>query len=198
MASPGDCFVRIFDALGFGAILIGDGGKTLRLGRMAAQHIGNGLAVRAGGLVATDAASDRLLQDILARNLNGAEQVRDALGLRRREMRPLVLRVVAVPQDMSALFEGAKLVAVLADPEICPEPPPGFLHQVFGLTRREALVATGLMCGDTLHEIADKAGVSLGTVRVQTKAALAKTGTKRQAELVGLLARLAVISYGAE
>lgn len=197
-ATAGDCFVRIFDAIGFGSILIGDQGKILRLGRLAEQHVGNGLIVRAGVLAATDAGSDQVLQQIIAGNLNGKVPKRDALGLRRIEMRPLILRVVPLPQDMSTIFDGAKLVAVLVDPDNCPEPPPGFLNQVFGLTRREALVATGLMCGDTLHQIADKAGVGIGTVRAQTKAALAKTGTKRQAELVGLLARLAVISYGAE
>jgi len=45
-----------------------------------------------------------------------------------------------------------------------------------------------------LQEIADARGLSVATGRSHTKAVLAKTGTHRQAELVGLLARLAVIS----
>lgn len=196
--SGADCFVRIFDAIGFGAILLGNGGRVLRFSRLAEQYVGEGITVRSRALAATDGGSDRVLQDILAQHLNGEACERDALGLHRPDLRPLILRIVAIPGDMGPALDGAKLVAVLVDPENCPEPPPSFLNQIFGLTRKEAQVATGLMCGDTLQELARKAGVGIGTIRAQTKAALAKTGTKRQAELVGLLARLAVISYGAE
>jgi DNA-binding CsgD family transcriptional regulator len=45
-----------------------------------------------------------------------------------------------------------------------------------------------------LEEIAAANDVSLGTVRSQIKAVFAKTHTHRQAELVGLLTRLALIS----
>ena len=51
-----------------------------------------------------------------------------------------------------------------------------------------------MVCGKSLQDIAKASGVSLGTVRSQTKAVLAKTHTNRQAELVALLARLAMIS----
>jgi hypothetical protein len=54
--------------------------------------------------------------------------------------------------------------------------------------------ASAPLCGLSLQEIADARGLSVATVRSHTKAVLAKTGTHRQAELVGLLARLAVIS----
>src|SRR5215210_69916 len=42
--------------------------------------------------------------------------------------------------------------------------------------------------------VAEQNGVSVGTIRSQTKAIFAKTETNRQAELVGLLTRLALIS----
>ena len=44
------------------------------------------------------------------------------------------------------------------------------------------------------QEIAEAAGVSIGTVRSHMKALFSKTGTHRQAELVALLTRLAMIS----
>jgi len=55
-------------------------------------------------------------------------------------------------------------------------------------------LARQLLCGQSLQEIADAAGVSLGTVRSQTKAVFVKTQTHRQSELVRLLTRLATIS----
>ena len=49
-------------------------------------------------------------------------------------------------------------------------------------------------CGKSLQDIAEASGVSIGTVRSQAKAVLTKTDTHRQAELVALLTRLAMIS----
>jgi DNA-binding CsgD family transcriptional regulator len=65
---------------------------------------------------------------------------------------------------------------------------------VFDLTRTEARIANEVLCDKTVDEIAEGGGVSVGTVRTQIKAVFAKTQTHRQAELVGLLTRLALIS----
>jgi len=191
-----DCFGRIFDALGFGTIVIGDDWQILHANRLAVQHVGAGISVASGRLAATDPASDRVLQSIIGEHLEDGDRTRNALGLSRLEQRPLILRIVALADEVRPVFEGAKLVAVLVDPEVCPEPSQGLLQQIFGLTRREAHVAIRLICGLTLHEMAKESGVSVGTIRAQTKAIFAKTGTSRQAELVGLLTRLAAISHG--
>jgi DNA-binding CsgD family transcriptional regulator len=80
------------------------------------------------------------------------------------------------------------------DPEDGPTVSYALLQQVFGLTRGEARLANQLLCGLSLPEIAETDGLSVATVRSHTKAVLAKTRTHRQAQLVGLLARLAMIS----
>jgi len=80
------------------------------------------------------------------------------------------------------------------DPEDCPTVSYALLQQVFGLTRGEARLANQLLCGLSLQAIAERDGLSVATVRSHTKAVLAKTRTHRQAQLVGLLARLAMIS----
>jgi DNA-binding CsgD family transcriptional regulator len=195
--SASECFARIFDAIGFGTVLLGDRGQVLQVSEAAKQHLGAGMMIKSGSLAATDTTSDRVLQDILSAHLNGGNKERSALGLHRLEQRPLILRIVPMTQDMQARFDGAHLIAVLVDPEICPEPSPALLNQLFGLTRKEALVATYLMCGSTIQEMAKETGVGVGTIRTQSKTIFAKTGTKRQAELVGLLTRLAVISHDA-
>lgn len=58
-----------------------------------------------------------------------------------------------------------------------------------GLTVAEAEVALRLAEGMTLQEIALERAVSLHTVRNQIKSALAKTGARRQTDLVGLIGR---------
>ena len=86
------------------------------------------------------------------------------------------------------------MIVLLIDPEDCPQPSFGILNQVFGLTRTEARIATYVLCGQTVQELAESTGVSVGTVRSQMKAIFEKTQTHRQAELVGLLTRLALIA----
>lgn len=63
------------------------------------------------------------------------------------------------------------------------------LARMLGLTPAEARVAAGLALGRGPASLAEEAGVSLHTVRTQTKSILAKTGLGRQVELVGLVLR---------
>jgi len=64
------------------------------------------------------------------------------------------------------------------------------VRDVFGLTKAEARVLLGLIEGQTVEECASSRGVSISTIRSQVSALLAKTGTRRQAELVSIVARM--------
>jgi DNA-binding CsgD family transcriptional regulator len=66
------------------------------------------------------------------------------------------------------------------------------LRTVFGLTGAEARLAARLAAGDDIASAAKRLGVSVGTLRGALKTIFRKTGSKRQAELVALLARLDV------
>ena len=68
--------------------------------------------------------------------------------------------------------------------------PPEILKDLFGLTSKEALIAAHLASGCELQQIADKQGLARNTVRNHLTNIFAKTGTRRQAELVALLASL--------
>ena len=56
-----------------------------------------------------------------------------------------------------------------------------------GLTPAEARLASHLAGGTSLEEASESLGVSIHTARTQLKAVFAKTGTRRQGELVALL-----------
>jgi DNA-binding CsgD family transcriptional regulator len=68
------------------------------------------------------------------------------------------------------------------------------IEALFDLTPNEAAVASRLVEGKSVAEIARQQGVTQNAVRMQLKSVFAKTGVKRQAELVSLLA---LPSYGA-
>src|SRR5919205_1860936 len=142
--------------------------RIMRLNDRAHPHLGDAVATNKGRLSATDRGCDALLQTILDQALKYGERERDwrreALGLKRKGKRPVIARVVAVAGEAHNLLEGAGLAVLLVDPEDCPDLSPSLLQQVFGLTKSEARLASGLLCGQSLEEIAAATGVSLGTV----------------------------------
>jgi DNA-binding CsgD family transcriptional regulator len=81
-------------------------------------------------------------------------------------------------------------IVLLADLKYRAEPNAVTLQQCFRLTPCEARLAGALATGVRLTEIAQRYGVEVGTIRAQLKSVFLKTGTRRQSELVSLLARL--------
>ena len=67
-------------------------------------------------------------------------------------------------------------------------PPQEALHASFGLTAAEARLAIKMASGAALETVADELRISKETARNQLKAVFHKTGVRRQAELVALLA----------
>ena len=63
------------------------------------------------------------------------------------------------------------------------------LQSLFGLTPAEANIAGALVTGKSIDDIAALNRISRNTARTHLKSILAKTGTNRQAQLVGLLLR---------
>jgi DNA-binding CsgD family transcriptional regulator len=72
------------------------------------------------------------------------------------------------------------------------------LVELFGLTPAEARLTVALAAGRQLEEVARERSVRMPTLRTQLRAVLDKTGTRRQAELTALVARLPAVRSGAE
>ncbi len=61
------------------------------------------------------------------------------------------------------------------------------ISRLFGLSLHEARLAVALCAGTSLKDYAQQHGITEGTARFQLKQVLAKTGTRRQADLVSQL-----------
>ena len=135
---------------------------------------------------------NRPAQSSLARALAGIE--RDdgdtrSIPVPATEAAPaLVAHVIPIRRQAHAVFAKASALFV-ATPVTSPiAPNVGLLCGLFDLTPAEDRVARALTEGHSVESAAAELSVSRETVRSHLKNVMAKTGTSRQAELVGLLA----------
>jgi len=82
---------------------------------------------------------------------------------------------------------------ILLDLDAHPEPSPRTLQCLFGLTAAEIQLAVELARGHNLLDIARSRRLSRTTIRSQLSALFVKTQTRRQADLVALLGRVAIL-----
>jgi DNA-binding CsgD family transcriptional regulator len=114
----------------------------------------------------------------------------DWVLIERSDRRPLVMHAIpTVVQNM----DGPHTILILIDLDDAPRVSSIALERIFGLTRAEAKLAVLLSGGASTTEAAQIQGVSVATARSQLAAIFLKTRTTRQAELVRLLGRLAIL-----
>lgn len=110
-------------------------------------------------------------------------------GARRTAHIVHVLPIRHSAQDIFARSHALMVMTPVAAPKA---PAVELIRSLFDLTVAEARVARGLAVGETLYEIAGAGEVALSTVRSQLRQVMQKTGCTRQAEVVGLLANVAL------
>lgn len=177
------CLLDILQRAKCGGVIRSASGGILRINGMALELLGE-----------ADGEPDsrrrlRLSQTLNALLKQSAARTNGAapLTIHREAERALVIGTVPV-----SLPRGRTLL-VLIDPDICPRPNELTLQRVWGLTPAEATLAAELAQGTAVPDLAKKLGVSRTTVRTHLAAIFAKTHTRRQAALVALLSRLAII-----
>lgn len=159
---------------------------TVTLANAASEGLlaqGDGLLVRGGVLTASDHRDAAALRALFATGSPGGSVV----VTRPSGARPLVVLLASAP-----LAWGADRTVYVLDPERRLAPVAAVLERAYGATPAEARLAVALAEGLTPTEAADKLEVRISTVRTQLAQVYAKTGTRRQAELVALVARLGV------
>jgi DNA-binding CsgD family transcriptional regulator len=177
---------------GSGGLLLDKKGRVLQTNLKARRYLGSRFNLkRRGGN--PEATINEAVQDGLRSALMGSAEVAPLLGnhimVPRADSRPLLLRQLSVPGGLDVVGEAIAAIVVL-DMDDCPHPDEDLLRELFLLTPAEARLAKRLACGQDLASIAKDLGVTRGTVRVQLKSLFWKTATRRQGELIALLAHL--------
>ena len=122
------------------------------------------------------------MTQILARaHAGGGVAVRDS-------RRPLTVTVAPlIGEDPLLPHDGPLQLVFVVDPEARRASPEAWLREAYGLTGAEARLAVALANGASLDDVADATSTAIGTLRTHLKHVLAKTGTRRQSELVRLV-----------
>jgi len=187
-----DAAMEAFEVSGTGILLLNWRGEIARVNRAAERMLGHGVRIAGRRLVTTDTAATDQLDRALHRLLWLPSQaaLSPPMALTRQDRLPLL----AYPLKLASLtvnpFAEAKALVVLVDPTTRPRPPEATLRDVFGLTAAEARLAARLAAGEALEAIADDLNITKETARFHLKHVFAKTGVRRQAELVAVFARL--------
>ena len=191
-AGPG-WSLELLERSPWGVFLIAASGRVV-FANVEAERIlrsGDGLWIANGRFAAT--GDGGRLRVAIGRALAGAGT--DLAVARPSGKRPYLVTVVplgARARDLVGAAIPAPAVHVL-DPARAPSAAADRLAALLGLTPAERRLATGLLEGLALDEIAGRHRLSVETVRSQLKGLLHKTETGRQNELVALLVRCAAL-----
>lgn len=192
-----DAVLGVLDQLAFGVILLDGAGRIVAANRRAREIASrkDGLLLCRGEVRATRPPDTSEIRRLVA-DVVGPDAGRDpgaggavALG-REPPKRPLTLlvsplRLVDAGPDVTGLAG----VVFVDDPD---DPGPvseALLRDLYGLTPRQAEVASLLAEGHTIAEVGDILGISVNTVKVRLQEVFAKTDTHRQSEISRLFAR---------
>jgi DNA-binding CsgD family transcriptional regulator len=186
--------VNLLDRLGRAAIVIDRDGIACSLNAEAERLLGPDLRLLRGRLSAGDRASNRRLQALLAaagpRSARPEAMPPVPAVLDRDGVPWLLCEALPVTAFGRSLFNAGRCVLILTDLSASPPRRGLALRAAFGLTPAEARLAGLIADGIGIDEAAAVLGIGRETVRTQLKAAFAKTGTRSQAALAALGARL--------
>ncbi|MEJ0024393.1 MAG: helix-turn-helix transcriptional regulator [Rhizomicrobium sp.] len=183
------------DLLDSAVVLVGRDGRVMALNRAAERLLTGrrGLRIVRGRLQTEDDGGAMLtaLIEAAQRTAEGRSAGSGgSIAIRRAaEESPLYVTIAPLAETAAAYLGQTRccVALFLNDPGTAAPMPAQRLSQLFGLTSAEARVAVALAGGHSPDAICDRHRVSKNTVRAQMRAIFAKTGTRRQIELVSLL-----------
>jgi DNA-binding CsgD family transcriptional regulator len=180
---------ELLETLSVGVAIVTADARLLYANRIAEKVLrtGEGLRVLQGCLrpqaIIDVRAFERAVFDAARTRLEGGMASGGMMHLRRSDRASLA--VLIAPLGVTGLGTALPSVAVIfADPDVATETPWQMLAWRWGLTRAEARLLAAIAGGQDLSSYADAAEIGVGTARTHLKQIFAKTGYRRQADLV--------------
>ena len=147
-----------------------------------------------GGLLFKSLINSKLLQDAIG-NVVGGRLAAQTMPVRSySDHRPQIAHIMRLERHPGDVFGASAVLLILVHVGARVVPDDGLLNMLFDLTPAEARLLQALAGGSRLQSYAESVGVQTSTVRTQLNSIFNKTGTKRQAELLSIVASLALFS----
>jgi DNA-binding CsgD family transcriptional regulator len=186
---------HVIDGMLLGVVLLDAGGHVLTANATARRiaRAGDGIALSRDRLRAASGADDELLRKTIAEAVASAARSDSPGGAALSVRRPSGARPysVLVSTEASAASHAALRVAsaivLIGDPDSALGSAEETAMQLYGLTPSEARLACAVASGESLDSYARERGINVSTARWTMEQALAKTGARRQADLVRIV-----------
>jgi DNA-binding CsgD family transcriptional regulator len=180
------------EMVGLAAIVIGDSGGVITMNEAAAT-LAPVISVGAGDRLQTNrpAIQAMLDQALAGMRGDGPPQVQSIPVAALHDCPAMILHLLPVRRSARDVFNRCMAVVVVTTIGTVGPPDMRILSGLFDLTPAEARLARLIAGGTDLRAAARQLGLSIETVRTHLKHVMAKTGTRRQAELAVLLSGMA-------
>jgi DNA-binding CsgD family transcriptional regulator len=182
-----------FDRLRCPALIIDWDGAVRNLNRLAEHILDKDLYLHRGRLGASDRASNRRVQQLVAAILAtapGATPTLNQVMINRADAPWLLIDAMPVTALGSDTFHEGRAVLILTDLTKPPVSDSKLLAILFGLTPAEAKLAASIASGSGIDAAAASLRIGRETAKSQLKAVFLKTNTHSQPELLALMGRV--------
>jgi len=184
---------KALDGISTGVVMMDSKGEIVLMNRSAGAIVAerDGLLATGAGLRAerpeeTNALAGMIQAAASTSNGSGLSPCATLL-ITRRTRPPLQLQISPLRTSVIQSSRRMAVMAFIRDPLKRERPTQEVLRALYRLTPAECRVALLMSDGHTSRHIAEMVGVTENTVRTQLKSIFAKTGVKRQAELIKVL-----------
>ncbi|SMO84277.1 helix-turn-helix transcriptional regulator [Paracoccus laeviglucosivorans] len=172
-----------FDSLSMGMVIVGAGRKIRTCSDTASRMFGPDVGLDPlGRLTLGDQVARRLLETMLQRNYAGPRHQRVKVGS------TLVTLIRMEGERERSFFEGPGVCLTMEALGSSRFLDTEQFARSYQLTPGEIRVLEGLICGNTVNQIAELAGRSRETIRSQLKSLCSKTGARGQADVLRMVA----------
>lgn len=180
--------MEVLELIGLPAASLSAGGHVLALNQLFHALIPSLILIRNGRLILKDRSADPLLRQLTDDAAASEKRSISSIPIGATDKVGHVIHLV--PACLHPLGLRASIRWICLAEAIVPKavPEPVLLQKLFHLTAAEARVAHAVARGETVNVLADKLGLSRETIRAQLKTVFLKTGVRRQADLIALLA----------
>lgn len=180
---------RIIDYLRLASFQLSGQGQLLSLNRAAQRLIDTGshFRLREGRLELADAGEQARYASLLAESIFTRATRPQQMLVRSGNDAQMLLRFWVDPPSRQC-DEEVQVNVLAAAGAVDGDGLETYLRSIFKLTASEARTTLAVLSAQGLASAAKRDGVSLETVRYHLKNVFAKTGTRRQSELISLLA----------